>query len=148
MHTQLTWSVREKLRRPAESRTTDRGMVTRAVATHRTMSTAEGGLLSCIGVPAPSPHDQAHEQFVSSIASHSYQHSNSEHTCHQVASVCTYDKSQLKQKKPSDTCERVLLMLITFALQVTASILKYNVVINEPSFFHLLYHVLQVLSVP
>ena len=55
MRAQLTWSVRERLRRPAESRTTDRGMVTRAVATHRTMSTAEGGLLSCIGVPAPKP---------------------------------------------------------------------------------------------
>lgn len=48
----LTWSVREKLSRPAERRTTDLGIVTRAVATHRTMSVAEGGLLSCIGVPA------------------------------------------------------------------------------------------------
>ena len=44
--------MREKLRRPADSRTTDLGMVTLAVATHRTMSVAEGGLLSCIGVPA------------------------------------------------------------------------------------------------
>lgn len=51
----LTWSVREKLSLPAESRTTDRGMVTLAVATHRTMSVAEGGLLPCMGVPACTP---------------------------------------------------------------------------------------------
>lgn len=51
----LTWSVREKLSLPAERRTTDRGIVTLAVATHRTMSVAEGGLLPCMGVPACAP---------------------------------------------------------------------------------------------
>ena len=55
--------MREKLRRPAERRTTDLGMVTRAVATHRTMSTAEGGLLSCMGVPAPGALTHKHEPF-------------------------------------------------------------------------------------
>ncbi len=55
--------MREKLRRPAESRTTDLGMVTRAVATHRTMSTAEGGLLSCMGVPAPGALVHKHEPY-------------------------------------------------------------------------------------
>ena len=38
-------------------------MVTRAVATHRTMSTAEGGLLSCMGVPAPGALVHKHEPY-------------------------------------------------------------------------------------
>ncbi len=63
MRDDLTWSVREKLRRPAESRTTDLGMVTRAVAIHRTMSTAEGGLLPCMGVPAPGALTHKHEPY-------------------------------------------------------------------------------------
>ena len=49
-----TWSVRENFSLPADSRTTERGMVTRAVATHRTMSTADGLSLLSIGVPASS----------------------------------------------------------------------------------------------
>lgn len=62
----FTWSVSEKLSLPAERRTTDRGIVTLAVATHRTMSVAEGGLLPCMGVPAGAPSFN--------IASHQLRH--------------------------------------------------------------------------
>ena len=37
-HTARTWSAKEKLRRPADSRTTERGMVMRAVAITRASS--------------------------------------------------------------------------------------------------------------
>lgn len=47
-----TWSVLLKLRRPALSRTTERGMSTRAAATQRTMSSGPGGAAPSSGVPA------------------------------------------------------------------------------------------------
>lgn len=42
----------EKFSLPADSRTTDWGIVIRAVATQRAMSSPEGGLLDSMGVPA------------------------------------------------------------------------------------------------
>ena len=74
--TSLTWSVREKLSLPAESRTTDRGMVTLAVATHRTISVAEGGLLPCMGVPACPQSCNDH-----TLALHTFW-GLTNHTCH------------------------------------------------------------------
>ena len=44
--------MRERDRRPADSRTTERGMVIRAVAMQRTMSRALAGSWPSSGVPA------------------------------------------------------------------------------------------------